>query len=119
MSRRPPISSLTDSLFPHTTLFLSPRHSAKVDRLAVRKDDPLPRDERARLPKDRVGIIRADKAGALRDQEIAARRGIENVLGNLRDNLPRYLRVDAENQRAGNYEARAELEAEGRFSLAF
>src|SRR3546814_14594682 len=65
MIRRPPGSTLTDTLFPYTTLFLSHRHRRRPvgDRLPVDLDLPrVPAVDAEHGPRD-LGAPRADESG--------------------------------------------------------
>src|SRR3546814_4050441 len=78
MIRRPPRSTRTDTLFPYTTLFRSPRvggagfpildlplDDRRVRLAALADAEEIRRDVDADL--DGTGVRRADRAGAVRD----------------------------------------------------
>src|SRR3546814_9574124 len=79
MIRRPPRSTRTDTLFPYTTLFRSPRvggagfpildlplDDRRVRLAALADAEEIRRDVDADL--DGTGVRRADRAGAVRDR---------------------------------------------------
>ena len=76
--------------------------AVEVERAAIGQDQPRPDHQRARLAVADMGIVAADQSRALRDQLGAAGRGVEHVLGHLRDHLSRQIGRQASDQCGGD-----------------
>ena len=59
------------------------RHVVELDRGAVRKNDPLPDQQRAPLPESDDAVIAADQPRPLRDQDGSPGRAVADILGDL------------------------------------
>ena len=78
----------------------------KHDRLAVRKNDPVPDEQDTRLAEGHLAVVAADQFGALRHKEEAAGWTVIDVLRDLRGDQARQVGLDAGDQSRRNHCAR-------------
>ena len=84
------------------------------DRAAVRHDQAIPDEQRARLAKGDLRVVLPDQARALRDQKDLSRRAVIDIFRHLCGDLAGQVGAQAGDQRGGDHRARLQNVFAGR-----
>jgi len=85
-------------------------HGLQLDAIAVRHDQAIPNDLGAILAVADVGIVAADDLGPLWDEKVLAASGIEDMLGDLTDDIAGQIAIEAGDESGRDHGSCLDLE---------